>query len=207
MQNLPFNELILFAYATDRTPDLRMYAYHQDCIMHVPDGSYHKPALPKKSHHCQAFTSLMGGECSQHWTSQSTCQAPRRHQHTAVEQPRMPLGARNQPDPWGGGTGHTCKNQPEDGAGTRRAAIRACKYLRAMVSQHGSQLQAVYDAAKVHAQRSRGSATNETTHYRPKESELPVVAPELTSELLHCYPLCRTHDLAKITINIDSASR
>ena len=42
--------------------------------MHVPDGSYHKPALPKKSHHCQVFTSLMGGECSQHWTSQSTCQ-------------------------------------------------------------------------------------------------------------------------------------
>ena len=67
--------------------------------MHVPDGSYHKPALPKKSHHCQVFTSLMGGECSQHWTSQSTCQAPRRHQHTAVEQPRIPLGARNQPDP------------------------------------------------------------------------------------------------------------
>ena len=75
-----------------------MYAYHQDCIMHVPDGSYHKPALPKKSHHCQAFTSLMGGECSQHWTSHSTCQAPRRRQHTVVEQPRIPLGARNQPD-------------------------------------------------------------------------------------------------------------
>ena len=32
----------------------------------TPDGSYHKPALPKKSHHCQAFTSSMGGECSQH---------------------------------------------------------------------------------------------------------------------------------------------
>ena len=66
MQNLPFDELILFAYAADRTPGPRMYAYHRDCIMHVPGGSYHKPALPKKSHPCQAFTSLMGGEGSQH---------------------------------------------------------------------------------------------------------------------------------------------
>ena len=75
-----------------------MYAYHQACIMHVPDGSYHKPALPKKSPHCQAFTSLMGGECSQHWISHPTYQAPRRRQHTVVEQPCIPLGARNQPD-------------------------------------------------------------------------------------------------------------
>ena len=28
------------------------------------------------------------------------------------------------------------KNQPEDGPNTRRAAVRACKYLRAMVSQY-----------------------------------------------------------------------
>ena len=70
------------------------------------------------------------------------------------------------------------------------------------------QLQAVYDAAKVHAQRSRGSATNETTQYRPKESELPVVAPELTSELLHClFTLPDPRPLAKITINMDSASQ
>ena len=72
--------------------------YHQACIMHVPDGSYHKPALPKKSPHCQAFTSLMGGECSQHWISHPTYQAPRRRQHMVVEQPCIPLGARNQPD-------------------------------------------------------------------------------------------------------------
>ena len=55
VQDLPFDELILFAYAADRIP---RPTYHQDCIMHVPDRSYHKPALPKKSHHCQAFTSL-----------------------------------------------------------------------------------------------------------------------------------------------------
>ena len=100
------------------------------------------------------------------------------------------------------------KNQPEDGPGTRRAAIRACKYLRAMVNQHGPQLQTVYDAAKEHTQRSKGSAANETTPYRPKESELPVVAPELTSELLHCLStLPDPWPLAKITINMDSASQ
>ena len=100
------------------------------------------------------------------------------------------------------------KNQPEDGPGTHRAAIRACKYLRAMVNQHGPQLQAVYDAAKEHTQRSKGSASNETTPYRPKESELPVVAPELTSELLHCLStLPDPWPLAKITINMDSASQ
>ena len=70
------------------------------------------------------------------------------------------------------------------------------------------QLQTVYDAAKEHTQRSKGSAANETTPYRPKESELPVVAPELTSELLHCLStLPDPWPLAKITINMDSASQ
>ena len=102
-------------------------------------------------------------------------------------------------------------NRPHDTGPSTPDPLRrrhACKYLIAMVSQHGPQLQAVYDAAKVHAQRSRGSATNETTQYRPKESELPVVAPELTSELLHCLStLPDPWPLAKITINMDSASQ
>ena len=120
--------------------------------MHVLEGSYHKPAPPKKSHLSQAFTSLMGGvrsqPCfffcrrplpfggspleaypwtsgesnhhrqsvrvakndalpteprghlvrSQPWTSQSTCRAPRMHQHTAVEQQCIPRGEWRQPD-------------------------------------------------------------------------------------------------------------
>ena len=100
------------------------------------------------------------------------------------------------------------KNQAEDGPSTRRAAIHACKYLRAMVNQHGPQLQAVYNAAKVHAQRSRGTTATETGKYQPKESDLPVVAPELTSELLHCLStLPDPWPLAKITINMDSSSQ
>ena len=50
------------------------------------------------------------------------------------------------------------KNQTEDGPSTRRAAIRAFKYLRAMVNQHGSLIQSAHEAAKIHTQRSKGSA-------------------------------------------------
>ena len=45
------------------------------------------------------------------------------------------------------------RNQAEDGPSTRRAAIRAYKYLHAMVRQHGPQLQKVYEASKEHATR------------------------------------------------------
>ena len=180
--------------------------------MRAPDGSYHKPARLKKSPHCRAFIFLMGGECSQHWISHPTYQAPKRRQHTGVEQPCIPPRGteptRSPEEEARDILATAAKNQPEDGPSTRRAAIRACKYLRAIVNQHGPQLQAVYDAAKVHAQRSRGSATTDTTQYRPKESELPVIAPDLTSELLHCLStLPDPWPLAKITINMDSASQ
>ena len=40
--------------------------------------------------------------------------------------------------------------------------------------------------------------------YRPKEGELPVIAPELTSELLHCLStLPDPRPLAKITIDME----
>ena len=90
VQDLPFDELILFAYAADRTPR-PTYVCLPSGLYHAPDGSDHKPALPKKSHRCQAFASLMGGECSQHWTSHPTCQAPKRRPHMVLEQPRIPL--------------------------------------------------------------------------------------------------------------------
>ena len=49
------------------------------------------------------------------------------------------------------------KNQPEDGPNTRRAAVRACKYLRAMVNQYESTITAVHLAARTHAQKSKGT--------------------------------------------------
>ena len=100
------------------------------------------------------------------------------------------------------------KNQAEDGPNTRRAAIRAYKYLYAMVNQHGPLIQQTYEAAKEHATRSKGTATKDPTAYRPRPQELPTVPPELTSELMHCLsPLPDPWPLAKITINMDSPSQ
>ena len=76
------------------------------------------------------------------------------------------------------------KNQAGDGPNTRRAAVRACKYLRAMVNQYGSIIQEVHKAARIHTQLSKGTAGS-TTQYRPQGGKLPVKSPELTSELLH----------------------
>jgi len=99
------------------------------------------------------------------------------------------------------------KNQAEDGPSTRRAAIRACKYLRAMVNQHGPLIQSAHEAAKIHTQRSKGNAAA-AMQYRPKEGELPVIAPELTSELLHCLStLPDPWPLAKITIDMEKPSQ
>ena len=77
------------------------------------------------------------------------------------------------------------RNQAEDGSSTRRAAIRAYKYLYALVQQHGPQLQRVYEASKEHA----------TTMTNP-------------SNTVHCLStLPDPWPLAKITINLDTASQ
>ena len=83
---------------------------------------------------------------------------------------------------------HPCDSRQEsaeDGPNTRRAAVRACKCLRAMVNQYGSIIQEVHKAARIHTQISKGTA-GLTAQYRPQGGELPVIFPELTSELLHC---------------------
>ena len=77
------------------------------------------------------------------------------------------------------------KNQPEDGPNTRRAAVRACKYLRAMVSQYETTIQAVHSAARTHTQKSKGTV-GPAVAYRPQGEALPVISADLTSELLHC---------------------
>ena len=99
------------------------------------------------------------------------------------------------------------KNQAEDGPNTRRAAVRACKCLRAMVNQYGSIIQEVHKAALIHTQLSKGTAGS-TTQYRPQGGELPVISPERTSEPLHCLPtLPDPWPLAKIAIDIEKLSQ
>ena len=130
----------------------------------------------------------MGGECIQHCypaNLPSAREAPvcdveaPAHSTANTEQPRSPEEEARDI------LATAAKNHTEAGPSTRRAAIRACKYLKAMVNQHGTLIQLAHEAAKVHTQRSKGS-TATATQYRPKEGELPVIAPELTSELLHC---------------------
>ena len=76
-----------------------------------------------------------------------------------------------------------------------------------MVHQHGLLIQLAHEAAKVHTQRSKGSAAP-AMQYHPKEGELPAIAPELTSELLHCLStLADPWPLAKITIDMEKPSQ
>ena len=73
------------------------------------------------------------------------------------------------------------KNQVECGPGTRRAAVRAIKYLRTLVSKHGSTIDEIHTQAR-----------------------LPVISKEVTSELLHCLTaLPDPWPLAKITIDLE----
>ena len=62
------------------------------------------------------------------------------------------------------------KNQVECGPGTRRAAVRAIKYLRTLVNKHGSHR--------------RNPRTSSTAH--SKEQRHKIISKEVTSELLHC---------------------
>ena len=77
------------------------------------------------------------------------------------------------------------KNQTENGPNTRRAAIRACKYLKVLVDRHGQVIQEVYMAARAHTQQSK-KATADKQQYQPTGGTLPKITPQLTSELLHC---------------------
>ena len=77
------------------------------------------------------------------------------------------------------------KNQAENGPNTRRAAIRACKYLKVLVDRHGQVIQEVHMAARAHTQQSKAATANKQ-QYQPTGSALPKITPELTSELLHC---------------------
>ena len=97
------------------------------------------------------------------------------------------------------------KNQVENGPGTRRAAVRACKYLRAIVNEYGSVIDEVHTAARTHThtQRSKGTIA-QTTQYQPTGAALPVITPALTSELLHCLSaLPDPWPMAKITIDLE----
>ena len=73
------------------------------------------------------------------------------------------------------------KNQPEDGPNTRRAAVRACKYLRAMVNQYETTIKSVHIAARTPAQKSKGTV-EPAVDYRPQGEALPVISADSGSQ-------------------------
>jgi hypothetical protein len=70
-----------------------------------------------------------------------------------------------------------------------------------MVTQHGTQIQHAYEAAKMHAVRSKGITVKQPSGYRPQQQDLPALPAELTSELLHCLStLPDPWPMAKVTL-------
>ena len=99
------------------------------------------------------------------------------------------------------------KNQAENGPCTRRAAIRACKYLKTLVDRYGTIIHEVHMAARVHTQHSKG-AISSNTQYHPTGQSLPKISPELTSELLHCLTaIPDPWPMAKITIDMEKPAQ
>ena len=188
IQDLPFDEIILFAYAADHSS--------RPTYVCLPSGLYHARSgrILQRSGPKQEVTPLPGIYFFDGWrvrpcldipTNLPRTQDPPEHdiQLPAATAPTAELP--QTPDEEARDIlAKAIRNQAEDGPSTRRAAIRAYKYLHAMVRQHGPQLQKVYEASKEHATRSKG--IQESLKYRTQPQELPAVPPQLTSELLHC---------------------
>ena len=202
-QQLPYNEIILYAYAADRT-NRPTYVCLPSGLYNARTGRVLAQAGPE-----QEITPLPGIYFFDGWRVHPTLVIPANLPSTKeapvcdVEAPAPSTASTEPPrspeEEARDILATAAKNQAGDGPSTRRAAIRACKYLRAMVNQHGPLIQSAHEAAKIHTQRSKGNAAA-AMQYRPKEGELPVIAPELTSELLHClstlpdpWPLAKNH--------------
>ena len=94
-QQLPYNEIILYAYAADRTN-------RPTCVC-LPSGLYNArtgrvlaQAGPEQEI-TPASTFLMDGEYIQHWSSPPTYQAPKKHQSVMLKPPHTALQAQNHP--------------------------------------------------------------------------------------------------------------
>ena len=190
VQNLPFPEVVLYAYAADRTP-FPTYV----CL---PSGLYKARTgqIVAQTGPDQEILPLSGIYFFDGWRVHPTLPIRGHLPRTTIGKKRQSkislrlhlrlvqnqLGRRKKKRETSLRR-TAAKNQAEDGPNTRRAAVRACKYLRAMVNQYESTIQEVHKAARIHTQMSKGTA-GATADYRPQGGALPVISPELTSELL-----------------------
>ena len=210
VQNLPFPEVVLYAYAADRTP--------YPTYVCLPSGLYkaRNGQIVAQTGPDQEIIPLSGMYFFDGWRVHPTLTIPGNLLRTKeapvsdiarAAPPASTEPTRSPEEEARDILAAAAKNQAEDGPNTRRATVRACKYLRAMVNQHGSTIHEVHKAARIHTQLSKGTAGS-TTQYRPQGGELPVISPELTSELLHCLStLPDPWPLAKITIDMEKPSQ
>ena len=210
VHNLPFPEVVLYAYAADRTP-FPTYVCLPSGLYKARTGQIVAQTGPE-----QEILPLSGMDFFDGWRAHPTLPIPSNLPRTK-EAPVRDIT----PATPSAGTEPTrspeeeardilaiaAKNQAEDGSNTRQAAVRACKYLRAMVHQYESTIQEVHKAARIHTQMRKGTAGS-TADYRPQGRALPVISPELTSELLHCLStLPDPWPLAKIMIDMEKPSQ
>jgi len=210
VQNLPFQEVVLYAYAADRTP-FPTYVCLPSGLYKARTGQIVALTGPERE-----FLPLAGMYFFDGWRVHPKLpipsNLPRTKEAPVRDIPRAAPSDSTEPtrSPEEEARDILAKaahNQTEDGPSTRRAAIRACKCLRAMIDQYGSTIHEVHKAARIHTQLSKGTAGS-AADYRPQGGQLPIISPELTSELLHC--LSTLHDpwpLAKITIDMEKPSQ
>ena len=163
-QNLPFSEVVLYAYAADRT--------HFPTYVCLPSGLYKARTghiVPQTGPE-QEILSLPGIYFFDGWRLHPKLPIPDHLprakeapvQGTAPAAPAPDTEPKRSPEEEEARDilAVAAKNQPEDGPSTRRAAVRACKYLRAMVSQYETTIQAVHSAAPhPHAKKQRHGGT------------------------------------------------
>ena len=212
VQTLPsgFNETILFGYAADFTP-LPTYI----CL---PSGLYRSRTgrMVEREGRYQEIISLPGIFFFDGWRVQPSLTIPANVPQTQDVPdrgtPRAKAaedkdGTRQPEDEARDILAAAYKNQAENGPNTRRAAIRACKYLKVLVERHGKIIHQVHMAAREHTQQSKLATANKQQH-QPAGGTLPKITPELTSELLHCLTaIPDPWPMAKIAIDMEKPAQ
>ena len=205
-----FNETILFGYAADGTP-LPTYI----CL---PSGLYRSRTgrIVEKEGRYQEIISLPGIFFFDGWRVQPSLVVPANVPQTQdvpdTGTPRAKAAEDNdetrQPEEEARNIlAAAYKNQAENGPSTRRAAIRACKYLKVLVERHGKVIHKVHMAAREHTQQSKRSAASKQQQ-QPAGGTLPKITPELTSELLHCLnAIPDPWPMAKISIDMEKPAQ
>ena len=185
-----FNETILFGYAADATP-LPTYI----CL---PSGLYRSRTgrMVEREGKRQEIISLPGIFFFDGWRVQPSLKVPANvpqtkdgpNRGTPPGTPRAQTkdkdDARQPEEEAQNILAAAYRNQAENGPNTRRAAIRARKYLKVLVDRHGTVIHKVHQAAREHTQQSKSSEATKQQH--SAGGSLPKITPELTSELLHC---------------------